>query len=270
MCTCGFVLVQYCSIAILFLGRAVLQYRSPPPSLPLMIMAMPLLLSVLMLPQLLVCSAAADAPAPRPLALRLVNQTAAPDARCLDGSAPAVYWRPGVGNSTRSAVLFLEGGGWCLPTFDYGSDNLNCAVRRNSDLGSSENYPPSIVDTGCARVARLGGSPREPVCMCLSTMVGEPFVLACRALSNAPIVRARSTPPCTSRPPRARYEGGSGFLSVDPAESAFADWAVGYFKYCDGGSFAGTRADPEPARNNSGGPIWCARPLARPPSCLLA
>ncbi len=101
----------------------------------------------LLLPQLLV---SAMAPPPRPLELRMVNQTVSPDARCLDGSAPALYWRPGVGNSTRSAVLFFEGGGWCLPTLDYGNDNLNCAVRRNSDLGSSVNYPSSIQDTGCA------------------------------------------------------------------------------------------------------------------------
>ena len=76
----------------------------------------------------------------------------------------------------------------------------NCAVRRNTPLGSSSSYPPSIPNTG--------------------------------------------------------YEGGLGFLSTNTSISAFANWAVAYLKYCDGGSFTGTRHEPEPARNNSGGPIW--------------
>jgi len=48
------------------------------------------------------------------------------------------------------------------------------------------------------------------------------------------------------------YEGGNGFLSGDPAVTLWANWAVAYVKYCDGGSMTGTRHDPTPARNGSG------------------
>ena len=37
------------------------------------------------------------------------------------------------------------------------------------------------------------------------------------------------------------YEGGSGYLSGDPKVTAWANWAVAYVKYCDGGSMTGTR-----------------------------
>lgn len=43
--------------------------------------------------------------------------------------------------------------------------------------------------------------------------------------------------------PDTGYEGGSGFLSGDAGKTAFADWAVVYAKYCDGGSMTGTRPD---------------------------
>ena len=49
-----------------------------------------------------------------------------------------------------------------------------------------------------------------------------------------------------------RYEGGSGYTSGDAKVTAWADWAVAYVKYCDGGSMTGTREDPTPARNGSG------------------
>lgn len=136
----------------------------------------------------------------RDLTLLKVKSDDSPLAKCLDGSPPAVYWRDGVDNGSASAVLFLEGGGWCYPSQVHQTNNANCAIRRNTDLGSSLKYPPSIPNTG--------------------------------------------------------YEGGAGFLSTDTQLSAFANWGVGYFKYCDGGSFSGMRVDPDPERNNSGGPIW--------------
>jgi hypothetical protein len=51
------------------------------------------------------------------------------------------------------------------------------------------------------------------------------------------------------------YEGGSGYLSGDPKLTRWANWAVSYVKYCDGGSMTGTREDPTPARNGTG-PIY--------------
>ncbi len=52
--------------------------------------------------------------------------------------------------------------------------------------------------------------------------------------------------------PSTGYEGGSGYTSGDKNKTAFADFAVAYVKYCDGGSMTGTRMDPLPARNESG------------------
>eukprot|EP01048_Picozoa_sp_COSAG05_P027607 COSAG05_NODE_8136_length_733_cov_1.082019_1_plen_164_part_01 len=55
-------------------------------------------------------------PPPRTDGLKRVLLTEAAQhhgAVCLDGSAPAYYWRPGSGSGAKSWVLFLEGGGWC-------------------------------------------------------------------------------------------------------------------------------------------------------------
>lgn len=46
--------------------------------------------------------------------------------------------------------------------------------------------------------------------------------------------------------PNTGYEGGTGFLDGDPTSTGWANWAVAYVKYCDGGSFTGTRETPEP------------------------
>ena len=51
-------------------------------------------------------------------------------------------------------------------------------------------------------------------------------------------------------------QGGDGLLSGDSSRTAWADWAVAFLKYCDGGSWTGTRSDPEPARNGSTGPLF--------------
>jgi len=153
---------------------------------------------------------AAPVPAPAP-ALHLINQTVHPHARCLDGSAPAYYWRDGRGvRGAKSLVLFLEGGGWCFPSdiqqpsgpsLTHNNSGANCHIRAASDSGSSAAYPPSA--------------------------------------------------------PAGHFEGGTGIISGDPTRTAFADFAVAYAKYCDGGSFSGTRTAPDVALNGTG-PLWYA------------
>ena len=44
-----------------------------------------------------------------PLSLALLRSVAK---RARTAQAPAYYWRDGTGNGTKSAILFLEGGGW--------------------------------------------------------------------------------------------------------------------------------------------------------------
>jgi len=132
----------------------------------------------------------------QPLQLTKIDQTVSPNAKCIDGTAPAYYWRNGNGTDSKKAVLFLEGGGWCYPSEVLQVTGANCAYRAKSGLGSSTGYKPSIPNTG--------------------------------------------------------YEGGSGYLSGNSTETAWANWSVAYVKYCDGGSMTGTRMEPTPARNGSG------------------
>ena len=56
-------------------------------------------------------------------------------APCLDGSAAALYVKPGTGADADKVILFWEGGGWCLSLED-------CLARSNTTLGSSLAYPP--------------------------------------------------------------------------------------------------------------------------------
>ena len=54
--------------------------------------------------------------------------------------------------------------------------------------------------------------------------------------------------------PNTGYEGGSGYLSGNTADTSWANWAVAYVKYCDGGSMTGTRMESQ-TRNDST-PLW--------------
>ena len=64
-------------------------------------------------------------------------------ALCLDGSPAAFYYRPPrTGNSTtRSFVLFMEGGGWCNSPAD-------CVARTRNIYGSSSSYSSSSRSPG--------------------------------------------------------------------------------------------------------------------------
>jgi len=63
-----------------------------------------------------------------------LNGSSAPEgAVCLDGSPPAVYIKPGVGDDASKWILFFEGGGWCESAQD-------CYARSFTALGSSSSY----------------------------------------------------------------------------------------------------------------------------------
>eukprot|EP00475_Leptophrys_vorax_P005962 TRINITY_DN13628_c0_g1_i2.p1 TRINITY_DN13628_c0_g1~~TRINITY_DN13628_c0_g1_i2.p1 ORF type:complete len:426 (+),score=-21.10 TRINITY_DN13628_c0_g1_i2:1-1278(+) len=55
-------------------------------------------------------------------------------AKCLDGSPPAYYFRPGAGAGRLTWHIHLPGGGWC---FSAGE----CAYRSHNYLGGSGQYP---------------------------------------------------------------------------------------------------------------------------------
>ena len=83
-----------------------------------------------------------------PLNLTIIDTVASPKAKCIDGSPPAYYFRPGTGDGAKKAILFMEGGGWCFPSEIQQASGANCAYRSRSGLGSSKSYPPSIASTG--------------------------------------------------------------------------------------------------------------------------
>ena len=100
--------------------------------------------------RVLVLCAALNATSARDLSLKLtkVSQVTSPMAKCIDGTAPAYYWRDGVADGRKSAILFLEGGGWCYPSEVLQALGANCAFRAKSALGSSTSYTPSIASMG--------------------------------------------------------------------------------------------------------------------------
>lgn len=84
-------------------------------------------------------------PPPSATLVKVELQSAVADgAVCLDGSAPAYYFRPGTGNGTRSYILFLEGGGWCAGLGDPVGGFDSCLSRSTTGLGSSKGYPPTM------------------------------------------------------------------------------------------------------------------------------
>eukprot|EP00035_Acanthoeca_spectabilis_P008138 m.149094 g.149094 ORF g.149094 m.149094 type:complete len:429 (-) comp14225_c0_seq2:181-1467(-) len=60
-------------------------------------------------------------------------------ARCLDGSPPALYHRPGRGTDASNFLVYANGGCWC---YDFNqsdtSDITNCLLRSQTYLGSSD------------------------------------------------------------------------------------------------------------------------------------
>lgn len=60
---------------------------------------------------------------------------------CLDGSAPAFYFSPGIGANASNWAWYFEGGGWCYSPAD-------CYGRSLGNLGSSTNLPATGVVGG--------------------------------------------------------------------------------------------------------------------------
>ena len=57
--------------------------------------------------------------------------------KCLDGTSPAYYIRPGA--ETTKWYVHHEGGGWCY-------NEADCVSRSKGDLGSSKGYPASTTN----------------------------------------------------------------------------------------------------------------------------
>jgi hypothetical protein len=106
-------------------------------------------------------------------ALNRIPETTYPHAKCLDGTAPAYYWRDGVGaDKGKSLIIFLEGGGWCYPSdiqqpCEPSSSHCtaNCHIRAKSAGGSSSSLtdvrPASSLEGGTGylsgNASRAGG-----------------------------------------------------------------------------------------------------------------
>ena len=81
--------------------------------------------------------ASSDASSSDLWSLRLIPSH--PDAKCLDGSRPGYYIRPGVGNDAHNFKLHFMGGNWCR-------DAESCSARSRTVLGSSNFWPASSSD----------------------------------------------------------------------------------------------------------------------------
>jgi STAM-binding protein len=75
---------------------------------------------------------------------------------CLDGSPYGFYFRPSPTNSTKWTI-FINGGGWCY-------DEIDCACRANTSLGSSKALPPT---NNCACMNPREDGSMDPHCNCL-------------------------------------------------------------------------------------------------------
>lgn len=59
------------------------------------------------------------------------------NAKCIDGSSPAFYFKNGSGSGINKWFVFFEGGGWCYTLED-------CLSRSKGRLGSSDTYPKCL------------------------------------------------------------------------------------------------------------------------------
>lgn len=59
--------------------------------------------------------------------------------KCLDGSAPAIYYRK---SSNPNWIIYFESGGWC-GTPDFAGTLADCYSRSQTPLGSSSSYSDS-------------------------------------------------------------------------------------------------------------------------------
>eukprot|EP01012_Entosiphon_sulcatum_P058231 TRINITY_DN8222_c0_g1_i1.p1 TRINITY_DN8222_c0_g1~~TRINITY_DN8222_c0_g1_i1.p1 ORF type:complete len:404 (+),score=63.47 TRINITY_DN8222_c0_g1_i1:21-1232(+) len=75
--------------------------------------------------------------------LRIVPQSVADakGAKCLDGTPPGYYYRPGVGDDKNKWRIHFRGGGWCFTDKD-------CYYRQPTVLGSSALWPSDIGANG--------------------------------------------------------------------------------------------------------------------------
>ncbi|CAI6005405.1 unnamed protein product [Closterium sp. NIES-64] len=146
-------------------------------------------------------------------------------AKCLDGSPPGYYFRPGFGAGKRFWHIFLPAGGWCTTLAD-------CALRGTRPLGSTRYW------------ARLNGS--APPSASDPTTRSPPSTTP----SRPPFLFPTPSPPSSSfdgsddsqsASPLRAVPGFSGMLSSSEAVNpGLFNWNLAMPIYCDGGGYAGT------------------------------
>ena len=76
---------------------------------------------------------------------KLVIHNTDPNAKCLDGTSPALYLHEG--GDLKHFLVFFVGGGFCAgPTTEAVVED--CYQRSKTDLGSSKNYQSEIISPG--------------------------------------------------------------------------------------------------------------------------
>ncbi|CAI7887005.1 unnamed protein product [Closterium sp. NIES-53] len=146
-------------------------------------------------------------------------------AKCLDGSPPGYYFRPGFGAGKRFWHIFLPAGGWCTTLAD-------CALRATRPLGSTRYW------------ARLNGSAPP------SAFVPTPPTPPATTPSRPPFLFPTPSSPSSSfddsddsqsASPLRAVPGFNGMLSSsEAANPGLFNWNLAMPIYCDGGGYAGT------------------------------
>jgi len=161
-------------------------------------------------------------PPPSPMRLVLLDGTKR-NARCLDGSRPGYYWKPGVGEDAQNFVLFLNGG-------DH---------ERGAAAAAAAAAPSVAAATTVARAdaCRLGGW-----CWQLGPSKADPH-----SVPGGPDYNSwGKADTCWGRSHSAlgSSNGSKPSMSDPLLNTPLANWSKAWMIYCDGASYAGDRNEP--------------------------
>ncbi|CAI5995475.1 unnamed protein product, partial [Closterium sp. NIES-64] len=174
----------------------------------------------------------AVAPPATPRLVLLANNSF--DAKCLDGSPPGYYFRPGTGSGKSMWHIYLPHGGWC-----FSPDQ--CLRRSKAYLGSSTFYPqdPTNVNLSPGFNGILNSSNEA-------------------AISQLePCSSFLSPPPLPHSPLQNLSPGFYGMLSSNSSINPhFHNWNLVRLIYCDGGGYSGTAGRVEVGSNGNSTTIY--------------
>eukprot|EP00392_Amoebophrya_sp_AT5.2_P000101 g101.t1 len=161
-----------------------------------------------------------------------------PDAKCLDGSRPLYYYRPGFGSGKDSWLLYHEGQGFC-------GSSESCLARSKTAYGSSH-YEKENYGSGKSRLRiRRDGS------MILEKSTPHSGGTATDAAGHQQHSLLSSL---AAKTQGDSHDSPPYLLNITAQNAAFSrdatlnpllhNWNHVFLRYCDGGYVSGDRRDP--------------------------